>query len=450
VTPRAGDDLPVLGADDFVVHEALPDPPPGPERDAIVALNEARARVAENALTSVLDAHLNRTIGVVLERVKGPKARRDTKWWKPSAVASSGEHPSGSVSTLEVKDLDATYIAPDRLTLKLADDIRPVMLTIATEAATDIAQRVDGTNGEADDIAVYDEAEIERAVDDAIRRILGVADRHVRELRQAVLDADSTASDLDDLLSRIEAAHRKGGNWVLMAGRTLANALANEAAYDQAMRLGCTHAQWISRRDERVRSTHVRADGQVRRMGVRFTVGRFALQHPADPALLPESWPEVAGCRCKLTFRRPNKAVRKVFELVDRFVRDGSAPSRAVEAIRLALATTVVLPGGPVDTPTPQGYGLPESAPAVTLTEPVVGYRRMPGGSEVVPGQQMVLSSQLVLGLDWKTEMTASTLAVLIPAGTAVTATGGTVILPAGTTIDVLSAGSTGVRAQVA
>lgn len=417
------------------MREASPSPAPGPERDAIVALNEASALVAENAIIGMLERHLDRTLGVVLARIRGPKARRGTKWWTSSE----------SASTLEVKRLDATYVAPDKLTNGLADDIRPVVLTIATGAATDTAQRL----GDPGDLFALDNEEIEQAVDDAIRVILGIADRHIRELRQAVLDADADADSLGDLLDRIEAAHRKGGNWVLMAGRTLANALANEASYIEAVRLGCTHAQWVSKRDDRVRPTHVRADGQVRGMGKRFKVGKFALRFPADPALLPSSWPEVAGCRCKLLFRRPSENARKLFEVIDRAIRDGSAPRRAIDAVNIALVTTASLPDGVPHTPTPEGYALPPTAPMITLPEPVVGYRRLPEGFDAVPGQQITLSGQLVLGLDWTGAATTLTLAVLIPAGTVVATTNGAIVLPAGAVLEVLGAGATGVRAQL-
>ncbi len=427
------------------MREASPSPAPGPARDAMIAFNEARAQAAENAVTGVLERHLERALGVVLARVRGPKARKGTKWWNPSSLESSGQGSSGSASTLEVKDLDTTYVVPGTLTRGLADDIRPVVLTVASDAARDTAVRL----GDPGDIAAFDQAEIEDAVDEAIRIILGLADRHVRELRQAVLDADTDATSLDDLLKRIEEAHRRGRNWVLMSGRTLANALDNAAAYEQALRLGCTHAQWTSKRDGRTRPEHVQADGQVRRMGKPFKVGKFLLKHPADPSDLPASWSMVAGCRCKLSFRRPDDNARKLFEAIDLAIRDGSGPHRAMDAVASALAASAALPDGTPHTPTPQGYNLPPAAPLVTLAEPVIGYRQLPDDAEVVPGQQMAMTSQLVLGLALTTAATASTLAVLVPAGTVVAASGGAIILPAGAVLEILGAGSGGVRAQV-
>jgi len=434
VTPLPGNDLPSLITDGFVVREAAPSPPPGPERDAIVALNDARARAAEDAVIGVLQRHLDQSLGVVLARMRGPKARRHTKWWTTSE----------SASMLEVKALDATYVVPDKLTGGLARDVRPVMFTVASDAARDTAQRL----GDPEDIAAFDSEEIERAVDEAVRVILGIADRHLRELRQAVLDADTSATDLENLLDLIEQAHRRGGNWVLMSGRTLANALANAASYEQALRLGCTHAQWVSRRDDRVRPTHVNADGQVRRMGVDFKVGKFELKHPADPALLPASWPEVAGCRCRLTYRRPSDSAQALFEVIDRAIHDGSAPLRAADAVAVALSAAAATQDAPY-TPAPHGYGFPPAAPLVTLPDAVVGYRLMPDGFDAVPGQQIVTFEQLVLGLAWVGAATALTLAVLIPAGTVVAATNGAIILPGGVVLEVLGASETGIRAQV-
>lgn len=401
--------------------------------------------MAENAITAVLNRHLDSVLGVVLARARGPKARKGTKWWNPSSLESSGGDSSESAPTLEVKALDATYVVPGRLTRGLADDVRPVVLTIATDSASDITRRL----GDPEDLSAFDSEEIEQAVDEAIKLILGIADRHIRELRAAVLDADASATDLDNLLTRIEEAHRRGGNWVLMSGRTLANALANAAAYEQALRLGCTHAQWVSRRDERVRPTHVRADGQVRRMGVQFTVGEFELRYPADPARLPGSWPEVAGCRCKLSFRRPDENARKLFEVIDRTIRDGSAPRRAIDAVNTAVAVAAALPNGVPHTPAPQGYGLPPVAPLVTLADSVVGYRQLPGGTGVIPGQQITVSGEMVLGLGWRGAAAALTLAVLVPAGTVVATASGAIILPGGAVLEVLGAGATGVRAQL-
>jgi hypothetical protein len=394
-------------------------------------MNQARALAAEAAVTGVLSRYLDRSLGVVLARTKGPKARRDTKWWVPT--------PGGP--TLEVKALDPTYVVPAKLTEGLADDVRPVVTGIATNAARDISTRLGG------DDDLFDSEEIARAIEEAIARILGVADRHARELRAAVLDADTAADSLDDLLDRVEAAHRRGGKWVMMAGRELANGLVNAAAYEQALRMGSTHAQWVSRRDGRVRPTHVAADGQTRRMEDLFKVGRFRLLHPCDPRDLPKSWEEIAGCRCGLIFKKADENARRKLEVVDRAIRDGSAP--VVATTMLAEAIAAAEQAGETLTPTPQGYGLPPVAPLVTTTQPIVTYRQLDKPVDVIPGQWLTPPDQVVLGLAPPSEPNARTLAVLIPAGVVVIVAAGAVVLPAGTALDVLGVGADGIRTQV-
>lgn len=61
----------------------------------------------------------------------------------------------------------------------------------------------------------------------------------------------------------------------------------NDAGFDKG---------WISRRDERVRDTHVRADGQEQPSGDPFVVGQALLMHPADPDT--DRLEEIMGCRC--------------------------------------------------------------------------------------------------------------------------------------------------------
>jgi hypothetical protein len=456
-SPLAGDDLPELNPARLRVREAAPSPAPGPVRDALAAVTDARARRAEEELAKPLQAYLDRAIGVVRARLKGPKGRKGTRWWDVETKGGNSPQrsfrngpPEGPHRT-EVKALDPGYILPDKITEELAEELPTAALRIATEAATDTATRL--ASGDEPDLGAFDSDEIAAAVEEAVSRILGVADRHARELRAAILDADREAADLDEVFDRIEEAHRRGGNWVLMSGRTLANALANDAAYRQAARLGVTHAQWISRRDERVRRTHAHptgADGQVRRLGDRFQVGAFKLRFPGDPTDLPASWSEVANCRCGLLFRKPDKDTRRRLGRVFDAAADAASPGQALDVLRRALDKAAAAPDGPVLIPAPTGMGLPPVAALVTLGRDIVAYRVLADEIETVPGQTITTSSALALALA-PAAGAAATLAVLIPAGAVVgvaTAANGTaVILPNGATMEVLGAGVDGVRA---
>lgn len=444
-SPLAGDDLPELNPARLRVREAAPSPAVGPVRDALAAVGEARARRAEETLTAPLQAYLDRAIGVVRARLKGPKARKGTRWWD----GERKQVPDGPL--LHLKALDPDYVLPGKVTEELAGELPTAALSIATDAATDTANRL--ASGGEPDLGAFDADEIANAVEDAVSRLLGVADRHARELRAAILAADDEAESLDDVFDRIEEAHRRGANWVLMSGRTLANALANDAAYRQALRLGVTHAQWVSRRDERVRRTHAHptgADGQVRRIGDRFQVGQFRLRFPGDPTDLPASWPEVAGCRCSMTFRKPDKDTKRRIGRVFDAAADPRSPGNALDVVRAALKRAVAEPDGPVLIPVPSGMGLPPVAALVALGRDIVAYRMLADQLDAVPGQVISAPSALVLALA-PAAATAATLAVLIPAGAVVGvaagAQGAAVIVPEGAALEVMGAGVDGVRA---
>lgn len=439
----SGDDLPAARGADFTVREAAPSPALGPERDILVALSQQEAVKAEDAMVTALEGYLDRFQGVTTSRLSGPRARRGTKWWAPSGAA---EHKSLLTATLDVetKSLDADYIVPDKLVKEAEAALRPVALRIALDAGYDTAQKLGlgVPDQRGDGMFAVDQTALESAVDKALAQILGSIEGHAVEVRKEILKADSTAESLDEVLNRVEEAHRRGGNWVRLSGRTLANALRNEAAIKAAQAAGCTHMQWVSKRDLKVRPSHVTADGMVRRIDDEFMVGSWFLRFPGDPKDLPASWSELAGCRCSLSFRRPDKNAAGALRLL-KAEHAGEVKASALKLLRQAtLAPEAAIPLGSPPAP---------GASRVTLTQPVVAYRALDRVLDAVPGQWAIWPGPLALALAPPAVFSAASpvLAVAIPAGVSVTVVAGTAVLDAGTALEIVGTTPGATQARV-
>jgi hypothetical protein len=419
----AADELPALSLAQVMVHEAAPDPPHGPIRDALADDAAARVDRAVGLMETAIGGYNDRLAGVVLARMRGPKARKGTRFWSDQVKSAENRGVNGLAAHtrgMEAKALDAGYVVPDKTVSEVADAVRPVGLRIVADAAGSVAKSLGRPNV---GLAAFDWSQIEQAVDSAVEQILGAADRQAAEIRRAVLDADSTAADLDEAIDRVAEAMRRGGKWLQIYGRTLATALAGDAAIGAARSLGVTHMQWISRRDDRVRHTHRIADGQERPIGSKYQVGAFRLRFPGDPEVLPAGAAEILNCRCGLLFAHPSAEREHAQALVD---HGTPGPARQVMAAKAvgAMTNDDVELGG-------------LSVPQVRVPSDVVGYRSLEAEVPVEPGQRLSWPGTLALALAPPAVVGVAVLAVAIPAGMVVGVAAGALVLAAGASLAV-------------
>jgi 8-oxo-dGTP pyrophosphatase MutT (NUDIX family) len=96
-----------------------------------------------------------------------------------------------------------------------------------------------------------------------------------------------------------------------MIARTETIGALNEAAATYADNLSAdvvSGREWLAAHDDRVRTTHREADGQIRAMGEPYLVGGAAMAFPHDPAAPPD---EVINCRCTQAFLTPAEYAKR-------------------------------------------------------------------------------------------------------------------------------------------
>lgn len=251
----------------------------------VTALQKKHARW-ERQIKSMLHRYFTRQRKVVLEKLKGTKARKGTRYWAYPA----GQEPA------EFKELDPDLLFDGvRWDSELADDYAPIVLGINEETAADAGvslgdpatvggalaaaaltrrvenvQRVNDTTRDAIAEAVYKGAEAGDSIDEIGDRLNGVFD-----------DAEGYRSDT------IAASEAVSAN--------------NEAGLLAATELGdlVTGKTWYSAQDDQVRPTHQDVDGTTIPLDEAFYVGGSQLMFPGDPE---GDASEVVNCRCTLLF----------------------------------------------------------------------------------------------------------------------------------------------------
>jgi HK97 family phage portal protein len=259
-------------------------------------LDEAARDRLENVITAALTALSTRWVKRTITRLESPKTRRGTRHWQVD--------PALPVDTrIGNKALDSAHIVYEQTWADEADEgTRPILTAAAALAAAGLLTDLAADDDHDDESVARIIAPVIAAVIALIRRAATVK---AEQFTALINNADQRGDSITDIAAEVEEAGAKLTTWAEQVAVTVATGTLNgarDAAAEDIQAAGYADIErtWLSRRDDRVRESHRKADGQKQPVGSPFVVGNALLRFPCDPLGPIE---EIAGCRCRLLHR---------------------------------------------------------------------------------------------------------------------------------------------------
>lgn len=156
-----------------------------------------------------------------------------------------------------------------------------------------------------DDESIFDAAFVNWVRDRAAVRAKQISDTTIVHIRAAILDAEMEGEGLSGVVKRIRGTTKLNRFRARVIARTEVHTAANAASLEaaNATRVRNLKREWLAVEDERTRSSHMDADGDIVAIDEPFQVGEAKLMFPGDPSGPAK---EVINCRCATAFITPD------------------------------------------------------------------------------------------------------------------------------------------------
>ncbi|WP_433860164.1 phage portal protein [Streptomyces kronopolitis] len=243
---------------------------------------------AEEAIRAVLAPLFARQEGVITARLRSPKARKGTRFWKDDGPTDT----RGGDKPLDIERIVGT----DRW----LEEIDTTLSRVLAGLASSVAERTAVAFGTA--VPSSARALITVRLLDAVAGADKAARSFLTGLATLLAQGQAVTDDLDDLVALVRTAFTDmAPQTIVGASEAAAVATVNGTAEATAAAIGPGIVRtWVTRRDDRVRAAHEAVDGTTLPVNTPFDVDGFPMRFPGDQ-LAPLHL--TINCRCRLRYR---------------------------------------------------------------------------------------------------------------------------------------------------
>lgn len=170
---------------------------------------------------------------------------------------------------------------------KLAKSMKPKYAKTAARAANRLNAEIGAATGWSDK-----DPKVKDLSQELAKRVTRVDDTIRRRLSKTLAQGIEAGEGLPELQARVKRVMNASMSRALAIARTEVGGVSSRARIIAMAEEGVAKHMWLSARDSHVRPSHEKADGEVRKIGNKFSNG---LRYPHDPAGPAE---EIVNCRC--------------------------------------------------------------------------------------------------------------------------------------------------------